>query len=83
MKYHFIQQQKQYDTALQCRVLGVSVSGYHAWCKRSREDRVSRPAQDKRHLLVQIRAVFEQHRRRYGSLRPEGTRSIKSYERRV
>ena len=68
MKYQFIQQ-GQYATALQCRVLGVSVSGYHAWCKRSREDRVSRRAQDNRQLLVQIRAVFEQHRRRYGSPR--------------
>lgn len=69
MKYHFIGQQEEYATALQCRVLGVSVSGYHAWCKRSREDRGSRRAQDNRHLLVQIRAAFEQHRRRYGSPR--------------
>jgi putative transposase len=69
MKYHFMGQQEQYATALQCRVLGVSVSGYYAWCQRNREDPVSRRAQGNRQLLVQIRTIFEQHRRRYGSPR--------------
>jgi putative transposase len=69
MKYQFIGQQAEDATALQCRVLGVSASGYHAWCQRRREDRGSQRAQDNRRLLVQIRAVFEQHHRRYGSPR--------------
>jgi transposase InsO family protein len=46
-------------------VLGVSVSGYYAWRGRPQ----SRRAQQDQHLVVRIRAVFEQHRHRYGSPR--------------
>lgn len=66
MRYHFIQQHRdRYGVERQCRVLGVSVSGYYAWCGRGESQR----AQQDRQLLVQIRGVFEQHRHRYGSPR--------------
>ena len=66
MRYRFIaQHQHHYAVGLQCRVLGVSVSGYYAWRRRGQ----SRRAQQNQHLVVRIRAVFEQHRHRYGSPR--------------
>jgi transposase InsO family protein len=65
MKYHFIQQHHEYAVERQCRVLGVSVSGYYAWCRRGESQR----ARQDRQLLVRIQAVFEQHRHRYGSPR--------------
>ena len=48
-----------------CRVLEVSESGYYAW----REDRVSAHQQRDAQLGKQIRAVFEDSRRTYGSNR--------------
>ncbi len=66
MKYRFIMQNRhQCAVGLQCRVLGVSVSGYYAWRRRGK----SRRAQQDQRLVVRIRAVFEQHRHRYGSPR--------------
>ena len=66
MRYRFIQQHRhEYAIALQCRVLRVSASGYYAWRERPESTRT----QQNRHLSVQIRAVFETHRHRYGSPR--------------
>jgi transposase InsO family protein len=66
MRYSFIEQHRhQYAIGLQCRVLGVSVSGYYA----SRRRPASQRSQQNRQLEVRIRAVFEQHRHRYGSPR--------------
>ena len=64
MRYSFIEQHRhQYAIGLQCRVLGVSTSGYYAWRGRPASQR----SQQNRQLEVRIRAVFEQHRHRYGS----------------
>ena len=64
MRYSFIEQHRhQYAIGLQCRVLGVSNSGYYAWRGRPASQR----SQPNRQLEVRIRAVFEQHRHRYGS----------------
>lgn len=64
MRYSFIEQHRhQYAIGLQCRVLGVSNSGYYAWRGRPASQR----SQQNRQLEVRIRAVFEQHRHRYGS----------------
>lgn len=66
MRYRFIaQHQGQYAVALQCRVLGVSVSGYYAWRGRPQSQR----AQQNQHLAMRVCVVFEQHRHRYGSPR--------------
>jgi putative transposase len=48
-----------------CRVLGVSPSGYYAWCRRP----VPRREQRNEVLLVQIRAAYERGRRTYGAPR--------------
>ena len=70
MKYQFIQQHRgQYAISLQCRVLEVSVSGFCAWCKRSEQEPGSDRERANQQLTVQIRAVFHQHRRGYGSPR--------------
>jgi len=51
--------------AVQCRVLGVSPSGFYAW--RSRPE--SAHAREDRRLRVLVRASFEESRSRYGSPR--------------
>lgn len=52
-------------TGIRCRALGVSRSGYYAWRCRPESDR----ARENRCLLVEIRAIHEQSRKTYGSLR--------------
>lgn len=51
--------------AMMCRVLGVSTSGYYAWCRRPKS---ARQQQDGR-LKVLIRASFDASKQRYGSPR--------------
>jgi putative transposase len=48
-----------------CQVLGVSTSGYYAWCRRPE----SPHAQRDRHLKVLVRASFTASKQRYGSPR--------------
>jgi transposase InsO family protein len=48
-----------------CQVLGISASGYYAWCRRSE----SAHAQRDRRLRVLVRASFEASKERYGSPR--------------
>ena len=48
-----------------CQSLGVSRSGYYAW-KRSRRGRRS---EEDRRLISEVRAVFQEHKRRYGARR--------------
>jgi putative transposase len=66
MKYAFIQRNRRvWPIRVQCRVLGVSVSGYHQhWARRrgmSRRRYLSEEA-----LLVHIRAVYAENREAYG-----------------
>ncbi len=62
--------------AMLCRVLGVSPSGYYAWCDRPPSAR----AQADEILLAQIRAIHERSRGTYGAprihaeLRAQGVR---------
>ena len=51
--------------ATMCQVLGVSVSGYYAWCRRPTSAHARRDEQ----LRVRIRASFEASKHRYGSPR--------------
>jgi putative transposase len=66
VKYAFIRQHRQrWPIRVQCRVLGVSVAGYHEHWLRSRS------ANSRRHLseealLVQIRAIYAESRGAYG-----------------
>ena len=58
MKYAFIQRHKRiWPIRVQCRVLGVSVSGYHQHLARRREIARRRHLSDEA-LLVHISAVY-------------------------
>ncbi len=59
------QERATHHIATLCRVLGVSPSGYYAWCDRP----LSARAQADQVLLVQIRAIHEQSRGIYGAPR--------------
>jgi transposase InsO family protein len=66
VRFAFIDAEKaNHDVSTLCRVLQVQRSGYYAW--RSREES-AREVEDKK-LVVEIRAVFEEKKRRYGSPR--------------
>lgn len=66
MRCRFIwRARREYPVSLLCRVLGVSRSGYYAWCRRP----VSRRAQANRRLLVAIRVAHAASRGTYGSPR--------------
>lgn len=54
-----------YPVSRVCEVLGVSQSGYYAWCSRP----PNRREQERARLKVEIRAVWEQNRRVYGAPR--------------
>lgn len=54
-----------HQIATMCRVLGVSSSGYHAWCTRP----VSARAQTDQVLLAQIHLIHMQSRKTYGAPR--------------
>jgi transposase InsO family protein len=61
-----VQQEKAlFPVAASCRVLGVSPSGYYAWCERPPSAR----AQADERLLEQIRAIHAQSRGTYGARR--------------
>jgi putative transposase len=66
MRFAFIRRHTgEYPVAWMCQVLGVSLSGYYAWLHRPE----SRRSRDDRRLLLEIRAIHRQSRRRYGSPR--------------
>jgi len=64
VRYRAIQDHAgRFPTALMCRVLKVSESGYYAWRSRA----PSRRAQENAQLLVEIRRVHQKSRCSYGS----------------
>lgn len=66
MKYAFIQQHRHlWPICVQCRVLGVSVAGYHEPLARRRKPRPRRHLSDEA-LLVHIRAIYAESRSAYG-----------------
>lgn len=66
MKYAFIREnQAHYPVLHLCEVLGVLPGGYYAWRKRP----LSQRAQDNAQLDVHIKAVYAEHKGRYGSPR--------------
>ncbi len=77
MRVTFIAARKaEHDVSTLCRVLRVARSGYYAWSEREESTR----SKDDRRLVVEIRAVFTEKKKRYGSprvwreLRTKGTR---------
>jgi putative transposase len=80
VKYAFIQRHRRvWPIRVQCRVLGVSVSGYHQHMKRLRGIAQRRHLSDEA-LLVHIRAAYAENRGAYGwpriwrQLRAQGIR---------
>lgn len=80
MKYAFVQRHRRvWPIRVQCRVLRVSVAGYHEHLARRREILVRRHLSDEV-LLVRIRAVYAENRGAYGwpriwrELRAQGIR---------
>ena len=66
MKFAWIQAEKAYYPVHKlCRWLGVTPSGFYAWCKRPESARATRD----RHLKVLVRASFDASKQRYGSPR--------------
>ena len=67
VKFAFIVAEKadKQEVAWMCRRLGVSRSGYYAWCKRAE----STHAKEDRRLGVLVRAAHERSRKTYGSPR--------------
>ena len=66
MKYTFILAELlMYPLSVVCWVLGVTQSGFHAWCRRGPSTR----EQERDRLSAQIRKVFDAHRGRYGAPR--------------
>ena len=85
MRFALVDAEKaNYPVKVLCEVLGVSRSGFYAWKQRSPSARTTRRA----HLAVEIAAVYEKNKRRYGTprihraLRKKGERvSRKTVER--
>lgn len=80
MKYAFIQRHRQvWPITVQCRVLKVSVSGYHGHLARQASHAPRRHLSDEA-LLVHIKAIHAQTKRAYGrpriwrDLRKDGVR---------
>jgi len=66
MQYAFIREHaREYPVRRQCRVLEVAESGYYAWLQAQPSARQQADAQ----LLKEIQAIYQQHRRLYGSPR--------------
>lgn len=66
MKYACINLRRDhYPVRMMCRLLGISASGYYAWCTRPESTR----AKQDRELIPKIRRVFEVSKGVYGSPR--------------
>lgn len=66
MRFAFIQTENAFGSVTwMCDRLGVSTSGYYAWCKRAPSKRAIKDAA----LKVCIRASFDESRKTYGSPR--------------
>jgi transposase InsO family protein len=66
MRFAWIDEQKQRHAVITlCRTLSVSEQGYYAWCKRCESSR----AISNRRLSDQVKSIFAENKRRYGSPR--------------
>jgi putative transposase len=78
MRFSFIDAKKaDYPVSVLCRMLRVRRSGYYEWSSRKESDR----AVANRRLAVEVRAVFDEHRGRYGS--PRISRALRVCRHRV
>lgn len=78
MKFAFVAAEKaQYPVAVLCSVLGVSSSGFYAWCKRPPSQRAKADAR----LAMEVRLAHKRGRGTYGS--PRVHRELKAHGHRV
>jgi putative transposase len=69
VRFRFVEAEKaSYPVRLLCRCLAVSRAGYYAWRQRPIASRAREDAQ----LGVEVAAIFQEKRRRYGSPRVHG-----------
>ena len=75
MRYRMIEElSKTHAVGDLCQLLGVTRSGYYAWCCGSETSRDA----NNRKLAVEIKVVFEAKRGRYGS--PRITEELRNNE---
>src|SRR4051812_21919464 len=68
MKFEFIREQRaEFSVRRLCRHVEVSPAGYYAWAKRPESKR----SQEDRVLGVEVAAIFNEHKTRYGATRVE------------
>ena len=66
MLYQFVSShQPKYAIELQCRVLGISRSGYYSWCS----GKTHKPDEKNKKMEQQVIKIFQEHSRRYGARR--------------
>ena len=76
MKYKFIKDYRsEFEVEKMCQVLGVSRSGYYAWCKQPK----SRREEENEELLEEIRKIHEESRYTYGNPRIHAELREKGY----
>ena len=77
MRCEFIEaHRREFEAWIMCRVLQVSPSGYYAWRSRGESER----ARSNRCLLVEIRAVHAESKRRYGSPKVHGELRARGFD---
>jgi putative transposase len=80
VKFELVDAEKaNYPVAAMCHWLEVSRSGYYAWVDRKGTPSTRKQADEA--LLVEIRSVYREHKRRYGS--PRVFRALRGKGRRV
>lgn len=78
MHFAFMREHKEeFSIACMCRALGLSTSGYHAWCSRPE----SRRSQEDRVIADEVQEIFKTHKGRYGA--PRIHRALRKSGRRI
>jgi hypothetical protein len=65
VKYDFIKSHPEFDTAIACDVMEVSLSGYYGWQSRP----MSKQEKENQKLLIKLQTSFAQSHKTYGILR--------------
>jgi len=65
VKYDFIKSHPEFDTAIACDVMEVSLSGYYGWQSRP----MSKQDKENKKLLIMLQTSFSQSHKTYGILR--------------
>jgi transposase-like protein len=70
MKYAFIVAERAtFPVRRLCRLIGVAASAFYAWLRREQDGGPTKRSQDKAVLIAEIREIFEESGKTYGSSR--------------